>query len=437
MNMLKKLALLGIILMFVSLPVYAETALTLIDDFNTFTTTEGRLNGTIGYPKNADESDVFAYDATYSKHYGASTIKTGAGPDESTALAVGGMGTDISLMTVSMDTTGPMVYEFSYDIKFNRLNNISLAGNSLWSVSKPLFNLTSDGRIQATSNGSTYEDAGTYEANEWYKVIVIRAGSKKYGYFVNSQGEAIYSSLSNDSASKSSKVSAIYMKAGVAGNTTGTIDNAKIVSYNPAENVPSLFSSSVTAGETDVQRNKALTFVFDQEIEEGSEINFIRADGAEITEITGISTEKTFYNTLVINYEGLLDRSTEYILAFGNVGNSELTCTDEAFSFTTEDLHHWNDIEVSSASTNEELTDITFSIGDEYGYPIFNGSVMAVAYQDGKMLKADIRPLQNVPAGELSMSFGLGSIPADAKIVLILLDIENGPIPLAGGEYKE
>jgi len=429
MNTFKKLTLALVMLVLIAIPVCAETSETLTDDFNGFTADEPRNQGRIGYPKDADESEVFSYDATYSKNYGASSIKTGAGPDGSTALAVGGLGTDISLMTVPIDTTGPMMYEFSYDIKFSRLNTMTLAGNSMWNASKPLFKLTSDGTIQTTSDGSAYVDAGTYEADEWYKVVVIRTGTKKYGYFVDSEGNAIYSTLSNDSAAASSKISALQMGYAAAANTTGTIDNARILAYNPAENVPSLLSSSVEENETQVQRNKALTFVFDQEIAEDSIITLTTGEG-EVVE--GVETEKTFYNTLTVSYEGMLERKTVYILSFYDVSNGELTCL-ESFSFITEDLHLWNDIEVISVAENEDLTNITFTVSDEYDYPLFSGAVMAVVYQEGKMIAADMQSLDDAETGELTVNFALGEVPENAEIGVILLDVKNGPIPLAGG----
>lgn len=443
MKFIKLLGALMIVFgLFFGISASAEVSQNRIDNFNSFTTEENLLGVGKGYPKVSGGSEIFAYGGTYN-YYGSSVIKPGAGPDGSTALVAGGTGAaDISLMTVSLNTT--LVNELSYDIKFNRLSTMTLAGNSMWGASKPLFKLTSGGKVQTTSDGSTYTDAGTYNANEWYKVVIIRTGTNKYGYLIDSQGNSIYSSISNETAAQIS----VFQQAANA-STTATIDNAQIASYDTTQDIPSCVKSSVD-GEDGVAapRNVGLTFEFDQAILPSVAIGEQAAGVVTLQETEGDGTvtvicTKTAYNKITVAYTGLLAKNTNYTVAFDGVTNGDLACTD-TITFTTEEMHVWDDVTISTVAANTEdatKTDITLTIADEFGYTTFEGMAMAIVYEPYPetdlytMKKADMVSASGA-TGARTLTFDLGTIPPNAKICVILLDTTYGPIPVASGMYE-
>lgn len=448
MKLIKLLGALMIVFgLFFGISASAELAGTpLTDDFNRFTADEPRNQGREGYPKNADESEVFKYDSTYSKNYGASSIKTGAGPDGSTALAVGGLGTDISLMTKGMNTTGNTVYELSYDVKFSRKNTMDICGNSMWNASKPLFKFTSDGNIEASDDGSTYETAGTYDANTWYNVTIILDGTNKYGWISDGTNN-VYSTVT-ETTSSAKQISVIHMGYAAAGSTLVTIDNVKIASYDTTANKPSCVVSSVEDTADEVQRNVSLNFEFDQAILPSVAIGSQAAGAVTLQETESsnpvtVTCTKTAYNKITVAYTGLLAKDTNYTVAFTGVTNGDLACTD-TIAFTTEEMHVWNDVTISTVAANTDdatKTDITLTIADEYGYPTFEGMAMAVVYvpypdtELYTMTKADMVSA-NGATGARTLTFALGTIPSNAKICVILLDTTYGPIPVASGMYE-
>ena len=447
MNALKKALaiLLSMVMLFSAVGVFAavvtdETTgmVTYTDDFEGYNITQDTV--ITKYPDGSTYvSDVFGAGTGTS-----ATIVYNKGKNDSKALKIISSGGDwrttvTKTITASSSTE---VLELSYDLKVTPKNatgdgNVVLGSSGEWG-SNPLFEVVYD----ASGNGyfkdcvnaqNTYE----YSSDAWYKVIIRQTnGSGRYGYILDEKGTVVLQTAR--SSQGWATIAAVFTKG--SDGTELTIDNAVLKHYDRTEVAPSLVSSSlgvdIEESATDVQRNKVLTFVFDQEIAADSAITIARQDGKAITEITGITTEKALYNTLVLSYTGLLDRNTEYVISFTNVSNGSLPCADNDISFTTEDLHIWNPISIFTVETNEtdaKLTDITFEICDKYGYPTFSGSVMAVVYQDGKMIAVDIKSLTNVNTGELTVNFNLGTVPSGAKIGIILLDLEDGPIPLAGG----
>ncbi|MBQ8588613.1 MAG: Ig-like domain-containing protein [Clostridia bacterium] len=434
MNFIKKFAVTAALLMLIALPAHAETAETYSDDFNQHTEEKTKFNY---YPTDTGKtSDLFTDLGRWCSAFSLVKHEDCYGK-ESMMLKIAAADSDDAVLPVRTMTYKPgQVVQFSYDIYFDELPKDGKNYTNIGSANSN-YNLkigAGDSSILGTGwDGRTY----TLSEDTWYKILlVVDAHGTQKIHLMNSAGNEIL--FTSDSTTYSDGAAldlyAVWL-SWAAPSATILIDNAAVTVYNPAENAPSVVKSSVEAGEDNVQRNKTLTFVFDQELSDESVVKFTEKDGKEIP---GVKTEKLSYNTLSVTYDGLLKRDTDYKLSFEAVSNGALTCSDD-ITFTTEDLHIWNDVEVSSATANEDdakLTDITFTIGDDYGYPTFTGSVMAAVYQAGKMLDVDMQSLTDAKTGELTVSFDLGIVPEDAEINLILLDVEKGPVPLAGGRLE-
>jgi len=214
------------------------------------------------------------------------------------------------------------------------------------------------------------------------------------------------------------------------------VDNAELAYYNQVLNPPSVVGANIKNGDSGVARNAEFILDFDQKIADDSVVTIRKAED-NTAPIGGVRTELILYSRIKVKLPmgTMLERGETYVLDLSAVTNGTLA-VQENISFTADDLHLWDDVSVSSAEQNETdntLTDITFTIGDKYNYPVFSGSVIAAVYQDGKMIGVDIKPLSNVTTGELTVSFDVGVLPTDVKIGIILLDLEAGPIPLASG----
>jgi len=303
------------------------------DDFNGFTADETRRDGKNGYPKNAEESDAFVYSSTYSTNYGSSYIKTNAGPDGSTALEVGGRGSDISLMTKGMDTAGSKMYELSYDIKFNKLSAMSLGGRDWFSAVGAVFKLTPEGMVQASADGTNYSDAGTYAADAWYNVKIVVAGTTKQGWLTDASGNTVYSKIT-EATSTSRLLSALQMSYSVAGSTTGTIDNVAIKEYDLTQIAPAVKSVSIS-NEVDVPLNtNSATVTFSQPVSGKAKITGGAAD-IDCTLTLASATPDNYIYT--VSWTDALAPETTYTLdlsAVKNAGNLTAASNSNAI-FTT------------------------------------------------------------------------------------------------------
>ena len=82
-----------------------------------------------------------------------------------------------------------------------------------------------------------------------------------------------------------------------------------------------------------------------------------------------------------------------------------------------------------------DTTQISFRLSDIYSYPTFSGMVMAAAYEGEKMTGLDLLELNEVATEcVLTKEFNIKST-AESEIQLMLLDKENGPVPLANGKF--
>lgn len=429
--MLRKItsAILSVAMLFSAASVFAIDNTTYTENFEQYD-----ITADTEYTAAEFTSDVFKLYST------KGAIVLNGGKDASKALKVkGNPSADIAIMTKLTHANGATeIGELSFDMKagYNTANKEVIIGARNEYGMYPVFTIGYDAESQlgTFNKGTDGTVIATYSKDKWYRVVIkYKTGGVKDGYIYDDTGALI--ATATNTRSYTGAMPAINMKAGT--NMEVILDNARIKHYDK-NNAPSLIASESSVKDTDegVLRNKTLSFVFDQEIASNSTISITREDDKDITEITNITATKRYTDTLVLNYTGLLDRNTTYVISFANVSNGSQNCNSADISFTTEDLHIWNDVVVSSAEENEDeetLTDVTFEIGDEYGYSAFTGSVMAAVYQDGKMIAVDIKSLTNSPTGELTESFDLGTVPEGSKIGIILLDLGSGPIPLAGG----
>ena len=431
MKIIKKLSLVGIMMLLFALPAQAEVLQSFTDDFNHSMSTN---TATINYPDATYPSDIFEQSSSY-PNSSNSTLTNGAGADGSVALVYHLRGDERTLTTKELDfADSNILYEFSYDVKFSSnayAIDLGGRGGQGWSVN-PSFKLTAEGKIQTTSDGSTYENSTmAYSADTWYHVVVVAQGASRNSWIYDDNGNSAYSTLTHTGGRS---LSALCLTSDTGSNVVTTIDNAKLVAYDTSLNKPDIIQTTVTDGEDAVPRNRTLIFEFDQKIAQDSVITLTK--NGEIPAAVPVTVNvNRVKNTISVTYVGLLDRKAGYTLSFAGVTNGNLTVTD-TITFETEDLHPWNDIVVSSAVTNGENTDITFTIGEEYNYPDFTGAVMAIVYEGEKMIKADMVALTAQAVGVVTKSFSLGTVPSGATITVILLDTNAHPIPLASGDLQ-
>lgn len=364
-----------------------------------------------------------------------------------------------SLYTIPLTTLGTnddsTWYAFSYDFKVDRtIANIYIAHE--------LFRLSNDGNIYNTiDNDSRGKNAnfGAYAADTWYHVEMIAYGNTMQGWIYDDSGEVIAESTTSTysqevtfegsvTTSAEKKLCAYAVSAG-SGNNRGvliTLDNAKLAVYNPEEVNPS-GEASFSNNATGVQRNVVLSFDFDQDVSFATGYNGSNAvtmktiDNPATTDLVEEETNVVGVTctlngrTLTVSYNGLLERNTTYEVSFPGVINTK-GLQGTTYTFTTEDLHLWDPVtDIEIGTPGADTTPITFTIGDEYGYPTFDGEVLVLVYQGGEMIAYDMQDLTvTLTEGEGTGTVNFaGAVPAGAEVCVVLLDCVNGPIPLASG----
>lgn len=339
--------------------------------------------------------------------------------------------------------TKGMVTQLSYDVKFTKLpsDNDKFAGRSAnFMVYGGSNGFVNDGNSDDLAAPAGAGDI-TLEKEVWYKIVSrIGADGKLTSYLLNAKTGAVLleaptTKVFTDGAAF--KPNAIQFRANGTVFDDGTkvyitcqIDNAKVVQYNSAT-PPAISSAPIQDGATDVIRNKALTFQFNQGLSKDSVVKITSTDDPDAT----CKTSADVFGNLTVSFPNMLKRKATYTLSFEGVKNENgVACTEESITFTAEDLHIWNDVEISSVSAGT-TTEISFTLSDVYGYPDFTGIVMAAAYEDGKMIGLDIVEL-NAASTEtkLTKSFDIGSVSAGTEIQLMLLDNIYYPVPLASGK---
>lgn len=404
------------------------------DDFND--NTAGRVNNNASKAYTSDVIEPAAYVAAGYGHMVAE-----AGPDGSMAMQFQPRSDDryVNTRELAIYTSSAMEYEFSFDF------NVSSNAYALSLVTGgdkgggALFKLTNDGKIQKKLDGGSFTDSGvTYSADTWYHVVVVAKGTQKYGWISDTNGNSVYS----EAEVTNTRLSPFTMSSGTSGSITLNLDNLKLVEYNPAVIGPGVKASTVTDGAENVPRNVPLEFEFDQSVTLDDTLTTVvslgkvNGDGSVIP-VTGAALEVLSGNRKAkITYTGLLERKTKYAVTLTNLKNGSGLYCSETYYFTTEDLHLWEPVVVSSIGTKNPdtgLTPVTFIIEDGFGYPAFDGSALVMVHQDGKMVSCDMQALPANAIGSCTVSFDLGTVPGGADVSVVLMDCLNVPIPLATG----
>lgn len=426
MKILKKTVLVMLaLLMFCVISASAEVSEKYVDNFEQHEITAD-TNFSTGYPGTAYTSEIFV---GYSGTQG--TILFEGGKDGKKALKLSKYGSDLAIATKSVANPGSgWILELSYDLKASHpaenATDKTLIGATNIYGNNPLISICYDAEKGGIFKSSVDEsNIAAYEADKWYRVIIRQtADGKRYGTILDGEGNIVIEEEKNQSWGQ---ISAIYMN--YAGKIDTVIDNAVLTLYNPSVNAPSVSASSVADGSKEVARNAEVVLDFDQSV--SGNVQLINADGTSVEGITA-TTEQILFNRLKVSFSGLLERKTEYKLVISGVTNGTFPASEE-IAFTTEDLHIWNDVAVTSAAPNGEKTNITFTIGEKYGYPVFSGAALAVLYENGEMKACDMVNLEGTATGEITKSFSLGTVPQGARVCIILIDTVIEPIPLASG----
>ncbi len=277
------------------------------------------------------------------------------------------------------------------------------------------------------------------EPGTWYTLTVLQNDTQRIGIICDEDGVTVAENTLSAGAKTPENVIAMLLFSFKASDAVTTqlavqFDNASLGFCQTTVNPPSCVGSSIESGAADVPRNQKLVFTFDQKIF-GSPI--LMAEGTPVADARIVQNG---FNRLEIMYDGLLAQNTTYTISFADVQNAGgLSCDTEAVTFTTENLHPWEDITVTDAVTGTDgMTQISFSVTEGFGYPSFSGAVLAAVYANGQMKALDMVMLDNEPTGSvMTKAFSLGAGLCEGEALrLMLLDVANGPVPLAAGSYE-
>lgn len=424
----------------------ANGGFSVIDNFDTLEVTSSAFNK---YPNSSlgQTSEVFMQDSRAERGY---KIVETTGVDGNTTKALETFNTNGDYLYLPFLNTfvhkDGFVTQYSFDIKFTKLPGDNPAAYKLEYVNFFMFDHNNSFRNDGqTSELNTPGGQTTIAKDVWYTFVgKINADGKLSMYMLDAAtGEVLHEADTYKTFSDggSFAVNAIrfqphrydmILNDGTTVYVTCQIDNAKVVQYD-ADTPPAITSASVENGQNGVMRNEVLTFNFSQGLSEDSTVILTSDDDPDVK---WKSTADAF-GRLTVSFPEMLKRKTTYTLSFdGVINENDVPCTEESITFTTEDLHIWNDIEISSVAS-DDTTEISFIISDAYSYPEFSGMVMAAAYTDGKMTGLDIVELTGVSTeSELTRSFDIGSVSAGTEIQLMLLDNKYHPIPLASGKTE-
>ncbi len=358
---------------------------------------------------------------------------------------------NLVVKTKSLTYSEGQIVNFSYDIKFNSFatkvqqNGADLRYFCMLREDVGGFSLleTAEGAEGSPNKLQKYNDASTEgfcpEVGKWYRAVaqVGTDGSLTTILLDTATDEVVLSNTISGAYADGDKVqfTAVKLlglkKAESEGRTTVWLDNAELVTYNPAEVAPNVSKASVESETTDIRRNTELSFSFDQPVSG----DLILKKGNETVE--GVTTSSnTMRDKLTLNYSGILDRKTTYTVSFSALTNDGgLPCGYEDVTFTTEDLHIWNDVLIDTPSADGTKTAITFILEEEYGYEVVSGGMMAMLYRDNKLIGVDMVVLENQDiTSAITKSFSLGGQPqAGDTVRLMLVDTAESLVPFAVG----
>ncbi len=334
-----------------------------------------------------------------------------------------------------------MVTQLSYDIRFTKLpgdnpTDKARTGTAFLRFGSNGFKNAGQDSILTAPGGASI----TMQKDFWYKMVgKVNTDGRLTVYLLDAKsGDILIEAETSKTFGADSEIDikAAYLQATNTVLADGTkiyitcqIDNAEVIQYDPST-PPEISSASIENGETEVIRNKALTLNFNQGLAPDSYVTLTSEKGDEVN----LNVSASAFGKLTISFNELLERKTEYTLSLAGVKNENNVAFEaDDITFTTEDLHIWNEIEILSVSAGD-ATQISFTLSDIYGYPTFSGMVMAAAYEGGKMTGIDIVELDEASTeSELTKSFNIGSISDQTEIQLMLLDKVYGPVPLASG----
>ena len=446
MKLMKKALALTLICLMLAVPAaFAQTQEYYTDDFNQFTKDE-TLSWS-GYPV-APGSDVFV------KFNGSGgKISASGGRDGKAALQLTTRldGNNAALQTKNLDTGAGDEIMFTIDFCL-----ADLGSNPELIVDTKRIGIGSRAdysgellKIGYHANGS--EGAGMYfeqngeekaacKVGEWYSLSVLQTATQRMGVICGDDGEIVAESVIKYNMKAQESAVAVRIPAfkpadGVAEGMSMLFDNAALYRYNTAADAPSCVGGTVEDGAEGVRRNQSLSFTFDQKV--SGEIALL-ANGAEVP---GIQASQSGFNRVTVSYDGLLEKDTVYTLSFGGVQNTGgIACDGADVSFTTEKLHPWEDVVITGVRAGKGgKTQVSFQLADPYGYEEFSGAVIAAVYQEGRMMAADMVSLDRIStAGVITEEFQLGGFSGTgAALTLILLDADDGPVPLASGTWMK
>lgn len=445
MKWFKKAAasVLSCMLLLTTLVAFGQTQEYYTDDFNQYTADETMPWS--GYPTSAG-SDVFVK----SSGSGGQIYAT-AGRDGKTVLQLATRtdGNNVGLNTKKLAYSAGNEILFSIDFcvkdwgehpellsKGSADKRIRLAMRSDWSGGFLYLSYHTDG---ADGTGVYFERGdkplALCKTDEWYRMTVVQTAVERMVVIAEQNGTEVVNETSSVAAKAEEDVATVMMLAFKASDAQTTkavmqFDNASLARIDTTADTPSCLSATVADDSENVPRNQKLVFTFDQRVS-GTPSLWVGDKP-----VGGTTVAPNGLCGLELRYDGLLEKGTTYTVRFDDVRNGGgLPCDTAAVSFTTEDLHPWNDVEILNVAEGGSGTQVTFSISETYGYQTFSGAALAAVYAEGRMKAVDMVLLNNVSTADpITESFELGGTPAVGETLAVMLfDVGGTPIPLAVG----
>ena len=329
--------------------VFAESnsGISVSDNFDSLELTDAVFNK---YPNASlgQTSTVFTQSSNTQKSFKIVEAE-GVGGDISKVLEVANTDGDYVTLPFSNDIIhrAGIVTQVSYHIRFTKLPGDNPAPKD--KVGTTFFSFGGDGFKNAGRDNNFKAPAGgnsiTLQKDFWYKIVgKIDIDGKLTTYLLNAENEEILlEQVTSKTFADGSAFgfSALHLQPNASTLADGTkayitcqIDNAEVIQYDPGT-PPQLSVASIKHNDTNVIRNRALIFNFNQELSEDSDITLVSESGDEVN----CSISVNAFGKLIVNFNELLERKTTYVLSLGEVKNTNgVACIEESITFTTEDL---------------------------------------------------------------------------------------------------
>ncbi len=317
---------------FAALPTNSQTGYW-ADNFDDETISTGNF---AGYPKSGTHtSDVFEAKSGESACFsivskdGSETDKVLRFSSHNSAGTKYSSNTQLYVKTITLETG--IVHCFSYDVRFKSFPTANGTYAQMYMMrSGGAAGLKLDGNKVYKFSGDTV--GATLTTDKWYRVVGVFEGTTGSSYVTDADtGEIILSNTNGNLSSATTQT----LKAGYfvptyinEGQFVAEFDNAELMKYTAADYKPSVISSTITDGATDISTDTTtLTVEFDQPLKNGFSAT---VNGTACT-MTKVSNK---LNTYTVSLPALAS-GTIYTVDFSGCKNIGDAASTDTITFTT------------------------------------------------------------------------------------------------------